>query len=207
MMKVRLSDFNNSWYYPGRTPLWRAMWMFIGQPLFSSTWFCSSALRAASLRAFGARIGRRVVIRQHVIVKYPWHLVIGDDCWIGEQAWIDNLCQVTIGNDVCLSQGTYLCTGNHDWTDPAFGLRVAPIELEDGSWAGARSTLLPGVRLGRGAVAAAGSVVTRSVGEFEIVSGNPAVFIKQRSIRSSHAIEEPDYARADTSMPRKQGAQ
>ena len=195
MTPVDLRTYDNSWYSPGRSVLWRSLWMFLGLPLFRSTWFASSAARCALLRLFGGRIGQRVVIRQHVTVKYPWHLVIGDDCWIGEQVWIDNLTTVRLATSVCLSQGAYLCTGNHDWTDPAFGLRIAPIELQQGSWAGARCLLMPGVRLGEGAVAAAGSVVSGSVPAFHIVAGNPAVFIKERRLRGA-AVVAPEWQEA-----------
>ena len=185
MNQVNLRLYNNAWYDPGRTILWRALWMFLGQPLFGSTWLASSALRATLLRIFGATVGHRVVIRQHVIVKYPWHLIIGDDCWIGEQAWIDNLSTVLIGNNVCISQGAYLCTGNHDWSDAAFGLRTASIELADGAWVAAKCILLPGVKLGLGAIASAGSVVTAPIPANSIAMGNPASIVKHRTVRSS----------------------
>jgi putative colanic acid biosynthesis acetyltransferase WcaF len=115
-------------------------------------------------------------------VKYPWHLKIGDDCWLGEDCWIDNLTTVHLGDNVCISQGAYLCTGNHDWSDACFGLSMEPIRLDDGSWVGSRAFIGPGVVLGEGAVAAAGSVVTRSIPDFEIFAGNPAVFVRRRRI-------------------------
>lgn len=192
MTPVDLRTYDNSWYSPGRSVLWRTLWMFLGLPLLRRTWFASSAARCALLRLFGASIGDRVVIRQHVTVKYPWHLVVADDCWIGEGVWIDNLTTVRLGASVCLSQGAYLCTGNHDWTDPSFGLRVAGIDLEAGSWAGAKCLLMPGVRLGEGAVAGAGSVVSGSVPPFHIVAGNPAVFVRERRLRSA-AVNAPEW--------------
>ena len=182
MTRVDLRRYDNSWYSPGRSVGWRGLWMFFGLPLLRSTWFASSAARVALLRCFGAKIGQRVVIRQHVTVKYPWHLEIGDDCWIGEQVWIDNLTLVRLGNSVCLSQGAYLCTGNHDWTDPAFGLRVAGIDVRAGAWAGARSLLMPGVVLGEASVVGAGSVVSGRIPAYQIFSGNPAMFVKERRV-------------------------
>ena len=183
MRTVNLRSYDNAWYDPGQSTLVRSIWLLLGQPLLRSPWFAASAWRVALLRLFGARIGERVVVRQHVIVKYPWHLVIGSDCWIGEQVWIDNLTAVTIGDSVCLSQGAYLCTGNHDWTDTGFGLRVASIAIASGAWVGARAMLLPGVELGEGAIATAGSVVSATVPAWQIVSGNPATFLKMRVIR------------------------
>ena len=185
---IDLSTYNNSWYYPGRSFVWRAAWLFVGLPLFRSSLIPISALRVALLRAFGARIGNGVVIHSEVNVKYPWHLQVGDHCWIGERAWIDNLTTVRLGANVCISQGCYLCTGNHDWSDPSFGLIVRPIELREGAWVGARSTLLPGVTLAEGAVAGAGSVVSQSIPAFEVHTGNPAVFARTRRVRDAHAM-------------------
>ena len=134
------------------------------------------------LRLFGARIGTGVVIHSEVVVKYPWNLRVGNHCWIGERAWLDTLTSITLADNVCISQGAYLCTGNHDWTDPSFGLIVRPIELREGSWAGAKSILLPGVTLGEGAIAGAGSVVSRSIPAYEIHTGNPAAFVRVREV-------------------------
>ncbi len=183
MTPIHLDTYDNSWYSPGGSFLKRTAWFFLGAPLLRSAWIPSSSFRVHLLRAFGARIGNGVVIKPSVLVKYPWHLVIGDHCWIGEHCWIDNLTTVRIGSNVCLSQGAYLCTGNHNWSDPSFGLMIAPIQLNDGSWAGAKCILTPGCVLGEGAVAAAGAVVTGSVPDYQIYAGNPAAFVKMRTIR------------------------
>jgi putative colanic acid biosynthesis acetyltransferase WcaF len=181
---VRLHSFDNSWYTPGRSLPYQLAWFFLGLPLLRSALIPSSAFRVRLLRFFGASVGDGVVIKPGVRVKYPWRLTIGNDCWLGEDCWIDNLADVQIGSNVCISQGAYFCTGNHDWTDPAFGLIVKPITLHDGSWAGAKSVLAPGVTLGECSIASAGSVVTKDIPPFEIHGGNPAVFVKRRRIES-----------------------
>jgi len=163
--------------------MWRAAWLLVGSPLHRVAWMTSS-WRVSLLRLFGAQIGDRVVIKPGVTIKYPWHLEVGNDCWIGENTWIDNLTLVQLGNDVCVSQGAYFCTGNHDWSDSNFGLMIAPIRLANGAWAGAKCILTPGTVLGEGAVAGAGSVVTGKIPDYQIYAGNPAVFIKRRIIRS-----------------------
>ena len=191
MSAVILRDYDNSWYQPGRSRLWQIAWFFLGLPVLRSSLLPSSAIRARLLRLFGAEIGTGVVIKPGVHVKYPWHLIVGNDCWIGEGCWIDNLTTVRLAGNVCLSQGVYLCTGNHDWKDPAFGLIIAPIRLEDGAWAGAKAVLLPGVVLGEGAVAGAGSVVSKSIPAFEIHAGNPAHFAKHRRVGNVQAIAAP----------------
>lgn len=188
---VDLSKFDNSWYKPGRNRAIQALWFLLGLPLLRSTLIPFSAFRVSILRLFGARIGQGVVIKPGVRVKYPWLLSIGDCSWIGEDVWIDNLAFVRVGRHVCISQGAYLCTGNHDWSDPSFGLLVKPIAFADGVWVGARAMICPGVSLETCAVAAAGSVITRNVPAFEIHSGNPARFVRMRemvkSIESHHA--------------------
>ena len=183
---VQLASYDNSWYQPGRSAVWRATWFFLGAPLLRSAWLPSASMRVSLLRFFGARVGRGVTIKPSVHVKYPWHLTVGDHCWIGEHAWIDNLTTVRLESNVCISQGAYLCTGNHDWSDPHFGLMIAPIHLSEGSWAGAKCILAPGVHLGRCAVAAAGAVVTGDIPDFAIYAGNPAQYVKTRVIRGSH---------------------
>lgn len=182
---IELRNYDNSWYHPGRSRLWRAMWLFLGLPLFRCSLLPFSGLRVRLLRVFGARVGERVVIHSEVVVKYPWHLVIGNDCWIGERSWFDSLTTIHLGDNVCVSQGAYLCTGNHDWSDPRFGLRIEPIYLFDGSWAAARCTLLPGTVLSEGAIAAAGSVISGTIPPFQIFSGNPAKFTRRREVRSA----------------------
>jgi putative colanic acid biosynthesis acetyltransferase WcaF len=179
-MSADLSAFDNSWYSPGRGVVARALWFFLGLPLLRSAVIPSSAFRVALLRLFGARIGRKVVIKPGVRVKYPWLLSVGSHTWIGEDAWLDNLARVTLGDSVCVSQGAYICTGNHDWSDPAFGLMLGPVTLESGAWACDHTVIGPGVILGEGAVVTAGSVVSHSVPPFEIHSGNPAVFVRTR---------------------------
>ena len=183
MSLVELKTYDNSWYHPGGSFFKRALWMLLGQPLFASHWMPSSGVRVHLLRAFGARVGMGVVIKPAVKVKYPWHLEIGDHCWIGEECWIDNLTTVRVGANACISQGAYLCTGNHDWSDPGFGLRIEPIQLGEGAWAGAKCVLTPGTVLGAYAVAASGAVVSGCVPEFAIYAGNPAEFVKTRKIK------------------------
>ena len=122
-----------------------------------------SRLRITILRIFGARIGSGVVIKPHVKVKFPWRLTVGANSWIGEGVWIDNLAEVKIGCNACISQGAYLCTGSHDWSAPTFDLVVRPIEIGDEAWICANASVGPGVRAGRGAVLTLGAVATRDL--------------------------------------------
>jgi len=189
MSFVQLSAFDNSWYRPGR-PAWVcAAWFLIGSPLLRLPLIPFSGFRSFLLRLFGARLGAGVIVKPGVRVKYPWLLTVGDHTWLGEDCWIDNLTNVEIGSDACISQSVYLCTGNHNWSDPAFGLIVVPIVIGDGAWIGARSVVGPGVRIGECAIAQAGSVVTKEIPAFEIHGGNPAHFLRKRPLaQHKHAL-------------------
>jgi len=183
-----LTIFDNSWYSSGRTRFAEAIWFLFGLPVLRSRLMPFSFVRVSVLRAFGANVASGVVIKPGVRVKYPWLLSVGANSWIGEEVWIDNLAPVKIGSNACVSQGAYLCTGNHDWTDPAFRLIVESISLGDGSWVGARAIMCPGASLGECSIASAGSVVTESIPPFEIHAGNPARLVRHRRI----AVNDPD---------------
>ena len=121
MNTTRLDQFDNSDYHPGPW-LARVLWVLVSG-LFFQTWFpWPSALKRTLLRLFGANIGRGVVLKPRVTIKYPWKLTVGDHCWIGENVWIDNLGQVTLGTHCCLSQGALLLCGNHNYKKPTFDL-------------------------------------------------------------------------------------
>ena len=181
--KVDLSRFDNAWYRPGRGFLVRTAWHFINALVLQNALNPSSRLKAIVLRAFGAKIGRGVVLKPGINVKYPWNLEIGDHAWIGERVWLDSLAPIRIGAHACVSQDAYLCTGNHDWTDPAFGLIVKPIIVENGAWVGARVTLLAGVTVASHSIVTAGGILSQSTEPYTIYAGSPATAMKKRQIR------------------------
>lgn len=145
-------------------------------------WFPFSGFKRFLLRLFGAKIGTGVVIKPCVNIKYPWKLQVGNHVWIGENVWIDNLGQVTIGDNSCLSQGAFLLCGNHDYKSSNFDLMVSPIILENGAWIGAKAIVSGGVTVGTHAVLTLGSVATKNLEPYGIYTGNPAVKVKERII-------------------------
>jgi putative colanic acid biosynthesis acetyltransferase WcaF len=182
---VDLAAYRPTNYSPGRGRMVRAAWYLTSLLLFEGGLFPFSSIKAGILRAFGARIGRGLVIKPRVRIKFPWRLTVGDHCWIGESAWIDNLAEVCLGDHVCVSQGVYLCTGSHDFRSRTFALITRPIQVQSGAWVAARATVLCGVSIGSNAVIAAGSVVSRDVAPGWIVGGNPAQQIKLRRDEST----------------------
>jgi len=181
MNKVNLSKFDNSWYKPGN-PVKRFLWYLKNMFLLKSSLPWPNALKIITLKFYGAKIGKGVVIKPCVSIKYPWFLEIGDNVWIGEEVWIDNLGKVKIGNNVCLSQGAMLLCGNHNYKKETFDLIVRDITLEDGVWVGAKSVVCPGVTMKSHSILTAGSILTKDTEEFGIYQGNPAVMVKQRRI-------------------------
>lgn len=149
-------------YDKGRGVLAQALWVVVQGAVFTRVW-CPNAARISILRAFGARIGDGVLIRHRVRIQWPWKLTVGDNSWIGTDVDLHNLDHITLGQDVCISQQAYLCTGSHDRKSPTFEFDNAPIVIEDGVWLCARSTVLRGVTIGANATVAATALVTRDV--------------------------------------------
>jgi putative colanic acid biosynthesis acetyltransferase WcaF len=184
MIKTDLSAYDNSWYNPGRGKLIRLIWYCINVIFFKSYWFPLSSFKIMLLRLFGAKIGRGVVIKPGVNIKYPWFLEIGDHTWIGEGVWIDNLVKVSIGPDCCLSQGAILLTGSHDYKKSSFDLMVGEIFLEEGVWIGAKAMVGPNVICKSHSVLSLNSVATQNLEAYTIYQGNPALEKRSRALKS-----------------------
>jgi putative colanic acid biosynthesis acetyltransferase WcaF len=181
---MRLDQYTVGNYSPG-TALWkRIAWYYLGSPLVKSYFLTNSDLKCWILRCFGSQVGKGVRIKTGVNIKFPWRLIVGDFVWLGENCWIDNVAMVTIDSHSCISQGVYLCTGNHDWSDPNFRLKDAPIQIQEGCWIAARTVIGPGVTVGKGAVLCLGGVACQSLEPMKIYAGNPAQVIKIRKISS-----------------------
>ena len=177
----RLKDYSAPNFSRGLPAFVEALWIIV-QWLLVACDLPGSAHRKFLLRLFGARIGRGVVIKAGVRIKFPWRLQVGDYSWIGENSWIDNLGIVTIGSNVCVSQNAYLCTGSHDWNSPTFDLVVKPIMIEDGAWIAAQSTVGPGVTVGEGAVLGLGSTTSKDLLPWCVYAGAPAEFVRKRNL-------------------------
>ena len=178
-MQVNLEQYNNSWYKAG-SGFKRFVWHYINGLFFRSGIFPFYGIKVFMLRSFGAKIGKEVLIKPYVNIKYPWFLEIGDHTWIGENVWIDNLVSVKIGSNVCISQGAYLLTGNHDYKKASFDLIVKPITIEDGVWIGAKSVVCPGTTCSTHSILTVGSILSSDMEAYSIYRGNPATKITDR---------------------------
>ncbi len=182
MKTVDLKHYNNYEYSTGASTLKRILWFFANGLIVKNRLNPLMFTKRFVLKLFGAKLGKRVIIKPGLNVKFPWKLEVGNYVWLGENVWIENQALVKVADNVCVSQDAKLITGNHDFTKPTFDLITKSITLEDGVWVGARSIVCPGVILGSHSILSVGSVATSNLEPYSIYQGNPAVFIKLRVI-------------------------
>jgi putative colanic acid biosynthesis acetyltransferase WcaF len=183
--RVDLSRFDNSQYDVGAGFIRRTLWYFTNAIFFINPCFPFRSPKPMLLRLFGAKVGKGVVIHPGVNIKFPWKLRIGDHCWIGQRAWLDNIDQLTIGNNVVISQGGMIIQGSHDYKKIDYPTLHKPVVVEDGSWVGAAAIVMLGVTMKSHSVLAAGSVATKDLDAYTIYQGNPAQPIRERVIDPS----------------------
>jgi acetyltransferase-like isoleucine patch superfamily enzyme len=132
-------------------------------------------------RFYGLKLGRDSVIYNSCELRDPHRITIGNYTSIGDHCILDGRGNLVIGNSVNFSTGVWIWTMQHQVNDSDFVCESAPVIIEDFAWISCRTVVLPGVRIGRGAVVAAGAVVTKDVEPYTIVAGVPAKKIGERS--------------------------
>ena len=146
------------------------------------TYFPSFYVRHFLLRyLYGLRMGKRTNIHMGVRVLSPQRIRIGNNSVVLFDCILDGRCGLQIGNCVDISYQANIFTLQHDMDDPDYGTKGGQVTVEDYAVVGGRSTVLPGVTIGRGAVVASGAVVTNDIPPYAIVGGVPAQFIRQRN--------------------------
>jgi putative colanic acid biosynthesis acetyltransferase WcaF len=161
--------------------LWGVVWLLLFRPSPRPL----HAWRVWLLRLFGAQIGQHFHIHSSVRVWAPWQFTAGDHVGVGEQVNFYNMGQMSIGHNAVISQGAHLCGGTHDYNSPNFQLQVAPIHIGEHAWICTEAFIGPGVSVPSGCVVGARAVMTRSPqeGTYGVYAGNPARFIKSRTVR------------------------
>ena len=167
-----------------RRVLWSAAWMLLCRwtPRIFNGW------RLLILRAFGAKLGKRVLIFGSVRIDMPWNLEIGDFSAIGRRVWLYNFAPVRIGSNTVVSQDCVLCTSSHDYTHPHLPLYSKEIIVGDEAWIAADSFVMPGLEVGAGSVVGARSVVTKNVPAWTVCAGSPCRAIKPRILVPQAAV-------------------
>lgn len=173
LSKAKPGDFRTK-------PKWiEGIWVIVEFLLVTNPLQISSKVRIIVLRMFGAHIEDSVIMRSRVRIKFPWNLKIGKNCWVGEGVWISNKGKVEIGDNVVISQESFITTGSHEIYTTMDTL-VSPIVIRDGVWISSRCIILQGVEIGVNAVITPGSVVYKSLKGNKLYGGNPVKFIKNR---------------------------
>jgi putative colanic acid biosynthesis acetyltransferase WcaF len=170
-----LEKFNLPPNFRGKNPVivqfWRITYVifFKSSPQFLYFW------RRFLLRLFGAKIGKKVLIRPSVQITYPWKVQIGDYSWIGDDVVLYSLGNITIGSNSIVSQKSYLCTGSHEINSIAFDIIEKPIVIGNSCWIATDVFIAPGVKIVDEVIIGARSSVFKSIAKKGIYIGNPVV--------------------------------
>ena len=160
--------------------LWGVVWAVFARPLPRSV---GSGWKRFLLRLFGAKIHPTAVVYSSAKVYYPANLEMGEYSCLASDVDCYNVDKIIIGANTTVSQGVYLCTASHDITNHLNPLITAPIVIEDQVWIAAGAFVGMGVTIGEGTVVGARAAVFKDVEPWTVVGGNPARFIKKRTIK------------------------
>jgi putative colanic acid biosynthesis acetyltransferase WcaF len=181
----RLDLFRLPANFRGRSGVYIQLWWVVQALLFKPLPQICYPLRRVILRAFGARVGRKVRIRPGVEVTFPWKVSIGENSWIGDNVTLYSLGAISIGDNTVVSQNSYICAADHDYSDPAFAIRARPVTIEDEVWIASDVWVGPGVTIGAGAVVGARSTVTKDQPGAMVCAGSPCKPLKPRVVRNA----------------------
>jgi putative colanic acid biosynthesis acetyltransferase WcaF len=168
-----LRRYDQRGFQRGRSAPIVLLWWLVQGVCFPLTLHTAHGLRRGLLRLFGAKIGKGVQIRPTARFTYPWKVTIGDYSWIGDDVVFYSLAPIWVGQQCVISQETYLCTGSHDITDPAFGLQTGTIAIGPGAWIATRCFVGPGVRVGANTVVGVCSTVLQDLPSGYVCYGTP----------------------------------
>lgn len=143
----------------------------------------SCHLRKFAYKAMGCQVAKKVVFHYKTEIRYPWKLRVERGAIIGDNVLLDARNGLTIGSNVNISSNVSIYTEQHDHRDPFFRC-VANLDKEvvigDRVWLGSNVIVLPGVKIGEGAVCCAGCVVTKDIEPYSVVAGIPAKKVNER---------------------------
>lgn len=180
MQIQELNKFKLPKNFRGRNAFVVQLWWIVQGTLFRMSPQFLYGFRRFLLRLFGAKIGKKVIIRPSVKITYPWKVSIGDYSWIGDDVVLYSLGEIEIGDNVVISQKSYLCTGSHDYLKLDFPISAKKIIIKDESWLATDVFVAPGITVGRGTVVGSRSSVYKEIPANKVSFGNPAKIIKNR---------------------------
>lgn len=164
--------------------IWNIVWLVLGRwtPEHSKIF---NIWRVSLVRMFGAKIGRGCVIKSSCEIWLPWNLTMGDYVALSEHVICYSVDKITIGSQTTISREVFLCCASHDVKSSIMELTYDPITIGMNVWIAGRAIVLPGRKVGDGAVVAAGAVVVEDVEPWTIVGGNPARYLSKREFENT----------------------
>lgn len=142
------------------------------------------SFRKLFYRAFGIKIGKKSVIHMWASFYDPKNIEVGEDTIVGDHAFLDGRAKLKIGSHTDIASFVMIYNSEHDLESATFKAREEKVEIGDYCFIGPRVIIMPGVKIGYGAVVAGGAVVTKNVDDFSIVGGVPAKPIGERKTRN-----------------------
>jgi maltose O-acetyltransferase len=143
-------------------------------------------VRKLIYRLAGIKLGKKATIHMFANFFQPRNIEIGAGTRVGDHAFLDGRAKLKIGQEVDIASYVMIYNSEHNLEKDDFSAIEAPVEIGDYSFIGPRVIILPGVKIGKGAVVAAGAVVTKNVPDFAIVGGVPAQKIDERGFKNPH---------------------
>ena len=148
-----LNNFTVPENFRGRNKIIVQIWFIVQSTFFAWSPHPFYNYRRFLLRLFGAKIGKGVKVRSSCRITYPWKVCIGDYSWIGEDVVLYSLGDIEIGQNVVISQKSYICTGGHDYQSNYFEMFAKKILIKDYVWIATDVYVAPGITIGEGSVA------------------------------------------------------
>lgn len=143
----------------------------------------SHCFRKWVYRLAGVKIGKGSTIHMWCNFFNPRGVEIGEDTIVGDHCFLDGRAKLKIGSHTSIASHVLIYNSKHDINDPEFRATESPVEIGDYVFIGPRAIIIPGKKIGLGAVVAAGAIVTHDVPPGKIVAGVPAKIIGERKLK------------------------
>ena len=154
-----LASFEMPPNFRGKPGWYVQLWWIVQACLFGLSPQFMYGWKRWLLRAFGAKVGKNVLIKSTARITYPWKVSIGDYTWINDYVVLYSLGEIEIGNNVVVSDKSYICAASHNYTSPTFDIFAAKVRIEEQAWLATDVFVAPGVTIGKGVVVEARSSV------------------------------------------------
>lgn len=183
---IDIKDYNpvQTTPYSVRVKIKVHLWKLLNRTIFRLFPNQVKKPRIIMLRWFGAQLAETVNVSRTATIDHPWNLTMGHLSSLGENSWTYCLDKISIGEKTCIGKDAYLLTGSHEIDTCDFEQLTSPITIGNGCWIATGVYVMPGVSIADFTVVGAKALVVKSTSVGDVVGGNPAKFIKKRTIKS-----------------------